>query len=82
MKIAAINPDSRPAGGVSKMKKTGELANTCYVEFTPHSAGGTATVAANLHGQFCAPNFTIYECLALARILRADTERTVPCHGG
>jgi len=58
---AAINPDPCHAGGISEMKKIGELANTYYVGFTPHSAGGPVMVAANLHVEACAPNFTIHE---------------------
>jgi len=61
---AAINPDPCHAGGISEMKKIGELANTYYVGFTPHSAGGPVMVAANLHVEACAPNFTIHEFFA------------------
>ena len=62
---AAINPDPCHAGGISEMKKLGELANTYYVGFTPHSAGGPAMVAANLAVEACAPNFLIHEFFAL-----------------
>lgn len=61
---SAINPDPCHAGGISEMKKIGELANTYYVGFTPHSAGGPVMVAANLHVEACAPNFTIHEFFA------------------
>ena len=61
----AINPDPCHAGGISEMKKIGEMANAYYVAFSPHSAGGPVMVAANLHVEACAPNFTIHEFFAV-----------------
>jgi len=61
----AINPDPCHAGGISEMKKIGEMANTYYVGFSPHSAGGPVMVASNLHVEACAPNFTIHEFFAV-----------------
>ncbi|MBW1860940.1 MAG: galactonate dehydratase [Deltaproteobacteria bacterium] len=62
---ATINPDPCHAGGISEMKKIGEMAHAYYVGFSPHSAGGPVMVAANLHVEACAPNFVIHEFFSI-----------------
>lgn len=59
--IAIVQPDISHAGGISEVRRIGDLASVYGAHLAPHCPLGPVALAANLQVAFALPNFLIQE---------------------